>query len=199
VERDFQSLFVNNSLLTLFVNAMYTICYYPALVLFAVWAFRLHRRQYYMVRNVFVVSACIAFLCFALFPTAPPRMLYDLGFIDTMAKQGTGEYSSSAMRDLANPYAAMPSLHFGWTLLIGVATVYIARPRWLKMVGVLVPLFMFVAIVATGNHFILDAMAGAVVVALAYGLVKMYPSLKKGFNNTVLKRRLVGERGKATQ
>jgi membrane-associated phospholipid phosphatase len=180
VERNFQSLFVDNSLLTLFVNALYTICYYPALVLFAIWAFKRHRKQYYIVRNVFVVSAITAFVCFALFPTAPPRMLSDLGFIDTMSRQGTGDYSSPAMRNLANPYAAMPSLHFGWTLLIGVATVYIARRWWLKVVGVLVPLFMLIGIVATANHFILDAIAGAVVVGLSYSLVRLFYRWNEG-------------------
>jgi len=197
VENNFQSLFLGNAFLVGLVNLLYTICYYPALFLFGAWAFMRHRKQYYTVRNIFVVSAIIAFVCFALFPAAPPRMLSDLGFVDTMAQNGVKDldYSSSVARALSNPYASMPSLHFGWTLLIGTATVYIARPRWLKVVGALVPFCMLVAIVATGNHFILDAIAGAVVIGLAYGLVRLYPRLKEGFKNNGLKRRLMGEKG----
>ena len=199
VERNFQSLFLGNAFLVGLVNLLYTVCYYPALFLFGIWAFRRHREQYYIVRNVFVVSAIIAFVCFASFPTAPPRMLSELGFVDTMKQQGGVDYSSSAARALSNPYAAMPSLNLGWTLMIGIATVYIARFWWLKVVGALVPFGMFVAIVATGNHFILDAIAGAVVIGLAYGLVRLFPRLKERFHNNGLKRRLLGERGKATQ
>jgi len=197
VENNFQSLFLGNAFLVGLANILYTICYYPALFLFGVWAFIRHREQYYTVRNVFVVSAFIAFICFALFPTAPPRMLTDLNFVDTMAQNGVRDldYSSPMARALSNPYASMPSLHFGWTLLIGTATVYIARPRWLKVVGAMVPFCMLVAIVATGNHFILDAIAGAVVVGMAYSIVKFYPSWKERFNNSRLKRRLMGERG----
>ena len=190
VEPNFQSLFLGNAFLVGLVNVLYTICYYPALFLFGFWAFIRHREQYYIVRNVFVVSAFIAFLCFTFFPVAPPRMLTDLGFVDTMKQYGSVDYSSSAARALSNPYAAMPSLHFGWTLLIGTATVYIARQWWLKVVGAMVPLSMLVAIVATGNHFILDAIAGAIVMGLAYSLVRLYPSWKYRFPNNGIKRKL---------
>ena len=181
VETNFQSLFLGNALLVGLANILYTICYYPALFLFGFWAFMRHREQYYTVRNVFVVSAFIAFICFALFPTAPPRMLTDLGFVDTMAQNGVRnfDYSSPMARALSNPYASMPSCHFAWTLLIGVATVYMTRHWWLKVVGAMVPLSMLVAIIATGNHFFLDAIAGAVVVGLAYSIVRLYPSVKR--------------------
>ena len=193
VEPNFQSLFLGNAFLIGLVNVLYTICYYPALFLFGFWAFIRHREQYYIVRNVFVVSAFVAFLCFTFFPAAPPRMLTDLGFVDTMKQYGSVDYGSSAARALSNPYAAMPSLHFGWTLLIGIATVYIARHWWLKVVGTMVPLSMLVAIVATGNHFILDAIAGAVVIGLAYCIVRLYPRLKERFNNSIVKRKLKEE------
>jgi len=197
VENNFQSLFLGNALLVGLVNLLYTICYYPALFLFGTWAFMRHRKQYYTVRNVFAVSAIIAFVCFALFPAAPPRMLSDLGFVDTMAQNGVKDldYSSSVARALSNPYASMPSLHFGWTLLIGTATVYIARPWWLKVVGALVPFCMLVAIVATANHFILDAIAGAVVVGLAYSLVRLFYRWKEGDTVFGFKRTPLRERG----
>ncbi len=190
VETNFQSLFLGNAFLVGLVNVLYTICYYPALFSFGFWAFIRHREQYYVVRNVFVVSAFIAFLSFTFFPTAPPRMLTELGFVDTMRQYGTVDYSSSAARALSNPYAAMPSLHMGWTLLIGIATVYIARQWWLKVVGAMVPLSMLVAIIATGNHFILDAVAGAVVIGMSYGIVRLYPSVKDRITNKYVNKKL---------
>jgi hypothetical protein len=179
IEPDLQSFFMNSTFLTHFFNTIYTIFYYPALIIFAIWAFRYHRQQYLVVRNVFLASAAIAFTCFALFPVAPPRMLYELGFIDTMATNGAVHYDSSILSSLANPYAAMPSLHFGWTLLIGIAIINIARSWWLKAVGILLPLGMLISIVATANHFILDALGSAVVIGLAYGTVKLLSTLRK--------------------
>lgn len=180
VEQDFQSFFLGNAFLIHLVNTIYTILYYPALIIFAIWAFKYHRQQYFTVRNVLFVSAAIAFLCFSFYPVAPPRLLPEFGFIDTMATHGAVNYGSTGLNSVTNPYAAMPSCHFGWTLLIGIATVHIARAWWLKVLGVLLPLLMLMSIVATANHFILDAVGGAVVIGLAYGIVKLFSALKKG-------------------
>ncbi len=182
VEREFQSFFLGNTFLMQLTNAIYTLFYYPALIIFGIWAYNRHREQYFVVRNVLVISAGLAFLSFALYPVAPPRLLPHLGFVDTMAQYGVLDYGSPGLRGLTNPYAAMPSLHFGWTLLIGIATFYVARAWWLKLMGILLPLGMLVAIVATGNHFVLDAIGGAVVIGLAYGLVLLFTKLRERAN-----------------
>lgn len=179
-ELDFQSFFLGNTFLIHLVNTIYTILYYPALIIFAIWAFIYHRQQYLVVRNVFVVSAAMAFICFALYPVAPPRMLPELGFIDTMATHGAVNYGSTFLSSLTNPYAAMPSCHFGWTMLIGIAIIHIAKAWWLKILGALLPLFMLVSILATANHFILDAVGGAMVIGLAYGIVTLFSTLRRG-------------------
>jgi membrane-associated phospholipid phosphatase len=72
----------------------------------------------------------------------------------------------------------MPSLHFGWILLVGISTFLIAKTIWLKVVGVLVPLCMLIATIATGNHFIIDLIAGAIVIGLAYGVVILFTRLR---------------------
>ena len=181
VEQDFQSFFVDSSFLTHLVNTIYTIFYYPALIIFAIWAYIYHRPQYFVVRNILLVSGAIAFICFALYPTAPPRMLPELGFIDTTGSSYNAvNYDSPLLKGITNPYAAMPSVHFAWTLLAGTATIYIARTWWLKALGALIPLCMLVSIVATANHFILDAIAGVVVLGLAYGIVTSFSRLRKG-------------------
>lgn len=172
-EPDFQAFFMDNAILTRIVDTIYTIFYYPALILFAIWAFTYHRQQYITVRNIFLMSAVIAFTCFALFPVAPPRMLPELGFIDSMAEHGVVQYESGILGQLANPYAAMPSCHFAWTLLIGTAIFHMTGRWWLKIVGIILPLGMLISIVATGNHYFLDAMAGALVIGLSAVMVRL--------------------------
>ena len=177
-EPHIQSWFLKSSFWVDAANAVYTYFYYPVLIIFAIWAYNRHRKQYSMARNVFLVSAGIGFICFALYPLAPPRMLLSFGFVDTMAQYGSLDYSESFFRTFSNPYAAMPSLHFGWILLVGISTFLIAKSIWLKVVGVLVPLCMLIATVATGNHFIIDPIAGAIVIGLAYGLVILFTRLR---------------------
>lgn len=186
VEQDIQSFFMDNAFLTHVVDTLYTILYYPALILFAIWAFAYHREQYVTVRNIFLVSAAIAFICFAVFPAAPPRMLPELGFIDSMAEHGVVQYESGFLGNITNPYAAMPSCHMAWTFLIGTAIFHIARSWWLKVVGIMLPLGMLTAIVATANHYILDAVAGILVIGLSAGIVRLLSTLRKEARSPVL-------------
>jgi hypothetical protein len=180
-ELDIQSWFIQSASLVHLANAMYTYFYYPVLSLFAIWAFTWHRTQYSMIRNVFLISAGIGFLCFAFYPLAPPRMMSELGFVDTMGEYESINYGSSFFGIFANPYAAMPSLHFAWVLLVGIDIFHIARSLWLKALGILFPVGMLVAIVATANHFILDAIAGALVIGLAYGLLVLFTRLRSKY------------------
>ena len=180
------SFFMDNVFLTRIVDTVYTVFYYPALILFGIWAFTYHRQQYVTVRNIFLVSAAIAFTCFAVFPVAPPRMLPELGFIDSMAEHGLVQYESGFLGQLTNPYAAMPSCHFAWTLLIGTAILLIARSWWLKIVGIMLPLGMLMSIVATANHFILDAVAGAVLIGLSACIVKLLGTRRKETKSPVM-------------
>ena len=178
-EQGFQSFFLHSTFLIHVVNTIYTIFYYPVLIIFAMWAFIYHQQQYLIVRNVLVISATIAFICFALYPVAPPRMLPEFGFIDTMATHGVLNYGSTLLNNITNHYAAMPSCHFGWSLLIGIATIHIAKAWWLKIFGALLPSLMLVSILATANHFILDAVGGAIVIGLSYGIVRLFYTTKE--------------------
>ena len=176
-EPGFQSFFVRNKVLLHVADTLYTLLYYPALILFFFWAYNSHQKEYYVARNVFLVSAGIAFVCFALYPVAPPRMLTNYGFIDAM--KDYINYNSPILRSLANPYAAMPSLHFAWTLLVGIGTFCIVKAWWGKLLGIFVPLAMLVAIVATANHFILDAVAGAVLLGVSYAVVMLFSTVRQ--------------------
>ncbi|MGW1520287.1 phosphatase PAP2 family protein [Streptomyces sp. NPDC002287] len=118
------------------------------------------------------LATVLALAGFWLFPLAPPRLMPDLGFVDTVhGAQDLAHPSYGAMTAISNQYAAMPSLHFGWALWCGVVAVVLAPKGWQKLLGALHPLITVCAIVATANHWVLDAVGGAAVVAAGFVLV----------------------------
>jgi len=125
------------------------------------------RGRYFQYRNIVVISLFFALFAYMVFPVAPPRMMEEHGFVDTMKSVGPGWYD---MRDVAayfNAYAAMPSLHFAWAAFFGVLF-FTNGGRLLKLVGVLYPSITLAAIVVTANHYLVDAVAGALLMALAF-------------------------------
>ncbi|MCX5258728.1 phosphatase PAP2 family protein [Streptomyces canus] len=120
-------------------------------------------------------TTLLALVGFWLYPLAPPRLMPALGVIDTV--HGVQDFSKpdyGTLTALTNQYAAMPSLHFGWSLWCGVVIAIIAPRWWMKGLGLLHPLFTVSAIVATGNHWVLDAVGGAAVVAGGFGLSYLF-------------------------
>jgi len=172
VEPRIQSFFLAESYRTHLANALYTVGYYPSLVLFAVWAYWRHRDKYMRIRTAFVISAVLAFAVFALYPMAPPRFFdgghagaEDLGFVDTLVTQW--HVKESLAQAFYNPYAAMPSCHFAWGLMIGIALWWMTKSAGGRTIGLLLPLATFVGITSTANHFILDALGGTAVTVLS--------------------------------
>jgi hypothetical protein len=120
-------------------------------------------------------TTLLALVGFWLYPLAPPRLMPALGVIDTV--HGAQDFSKpdyGTLTALTNQYAAMPSLHFGWSLWCGVVIAVIAPKWWMKGLGLLHPFFTVSAIVGTGNHWVLDAVGGAVVVAGGFGLSYLF-------------------------
>nr|WP_307625371.1 bifunctional glycosyltransferase 87/phosphatase PAP2 family protein [Streptomyces turgidiscabies] len=116
-------------------------------------------------------ATLLALVGFWLYPLAPPRLMPGLGVIDTV--HGVQDFSKpdyGTLTALTNQYAAMPSLHFGWSLWCGLVIAVVARKWWVRGLGLLHPLFTVSAIVATGNHWVLDAAGGGVVVLAGFGL-----------------------------
>ncbi|MEU2059053.1 bifunctional glycosyltransferase 87/phosphatase PAP2 family protein [Streptomyces sp. NPDC013455] len=138
----------------------------------------LYRRRpadYRWARSSLGFATLLALAGFWLFPLAPPRLMPTLGVIDTV--HGVQDFSQpdyGTLTALTNQYAAMPSLHFGWSLWCGVVVAVIAPWRWLKALGLLHPLCTVSAIIATGNHWVLDAVGGAAVVAAGFGLSYLF-------------------------
>ncbi|MER6404513.1 phosphatase PAP2 family protein [Streptomyces viridosporus] len=127
--------------------------------------------DYRWARSSLGFTTLLALVGFWLYPLAPPRLMPHLGIIDTV--HGVQDFSQpdyGTFTALTNQYAAMPSLHFGWSLWCGLVVAIIAPRMWMKALGLLHPLFTAAAIVATGNHWILDAVGGAIVVGAGFGL-----------------------------
>ncbi|MER7482365.1 phosphatase PAP2 family protein [Streptomyces sp. NPDC126510] len=127
--------------------------------------------DYRWARSALGFATLLALVGFWLYPLAPPRLMPTLGFVDTV--HGVQDFSQpdyGTLTALTNQYAAMPSLHFGWSLWCGLVIAVLARRWWVKALGLLHPLLTGVSIVATGNHWVLDAAGGAVVVAVGFGL-----------------------------
>ncbi|HEX5502730.1 MAG TPA: phosphatase PAP2 family protein [Thermomicrobiales bacterium] len=147
---------------------VYTYLHLPVLVAFAVWLYLRHQAWYAPFRNAFLVSAACALVVYALFPVAPPRLMPEYGFVDTLAVYSAISYELHTIRLFYNPYAAMPSLHVGWSLLAGIGFFWLGRNALLRLAGILLPLLMLCAVVITGNHFFLDALGGVCAVGAGF-------------------------------
>jgi hypothetical protein len=129
-----------------------------------VYLYMRHNGAFYFVRNTFAIAFAIALAAYAVFPTAPPRFLPEWGFIDSVSNF-TGvhvSHASASMNALFNPYAAVPSMHVAFALMIGWPLATLSRTPPAKLLWRLYPLLITFVIVATANHFLLDAVLGAI-------------------------------------
>jgi hypothetical protein len=153
------------------LSLYYMLGFGPLVAVVLIWLAAADRATYRWLRTALFVSVAIAAVIHVLLPVAPPRLVHGLGIADTVGLSGGHDTGSFAGVDF-NPYAAMPSMHVGWSLLIGVAGVRAFRPAPLRAFFALHPVLMTVTVVATGNHYLLDAAAGAAVVGVALLLIR---------------------------
>jgi len=132
-----------------------------------VWVYRSRRAYFAVVRTSLVISTAISLVVYVLYPAAPPR-LAELGFADTVTDQAHVNLSSDVLGSFYNPFAAVPSLHFGYALLVGVTVALLAKGRVARAIGWSYPAVMLLVIVATGNHFFFDAAGGALAIGFGY-------------------------------
>lgn len=136
--------------------------------------------DYRWARASLAFATVLALLGFWLYPLAPPRLMPGMGFIDTVhGPQDLANPDYGAMTAVTNQYAAMPSLHFGWSLWCGLVVLVLAPKLWMKLLALLHPLFTVCAIVATANHWVLDAAGGAAVVGAGFGLTYVLAGRRK--------------------
>jgi hypothetical protein len=146
----------------------YATLHYIVTPVVLVWLWRRRPHHYRGARTALVTATLIGLLGFWFFPTAPPRMMP--GFVDTLAKYhdwgwwGGAASAPKGLAGLTNEFAAMPSLHVGWATWCGWQLSRNTARRWLQVLGVAYPVFMFAVVVGTANHYITDAVAGLAVI-----------------------------------
>ena len=128
------------------------------------WLYLRHREHYAWARRSLLLATAIGLVLQLALPVAPPRMRGDLGFVDTAVAYGMSVYGDAGGHSLSNQYAAMPSLHVGWALLVAVVCVVALRSRW-RWLWVLHPAVTVLVVVATGNHWWLDSLFGLALVS----------------------------------
>ncbi len=156
-------------------NAIYIYGHWPVVAGTLAWLLVRHRALFPVFRSAMLVSGAIGIVFFILFPMAPPRFLPELGFVDTVMLRSEA-YRVLQPPSLTNQYAAMPSLHVGWNLLMGIAIFHATTHRAWKVFAVVMPLLMYVATIVTANHYILDGVAGSVVALAGLAIARKLSS-----------------------
>lgn len=166
-EPGLQAALINSDWLIDAANFLYINTHFIITTTFLVWLYLFHNHRFYFVRNMFLVAMAIALVGYALYPTAPPRLIPQEGFVDTIASFTPVEQDSNAVSLLVNKYAAVPSMHIGFALMVAGVAIASTRRRLTRALWFAYPIMVFGVIVVTANHFWLDAAAGAVVAAAA--------------------------------
>ena len=166
VEAPLQSAAFRSDLVVDLANWIYVWGHWPVIVATLVWLVLHNRERYLRLRNAMAVSGALGMAIFATFPVAPPR-LAAVGLVDTVSER------SAAYRVLQPPafvdrYAAMPSLHVGWNLLVGIAIASTAGAAIVRAVGWTLPPLMALAVVVTANHYALDVAVGVLLVLVGH-------------------------------
>jgi hypothetical protein len=162
-ELTFQKAALPHPLIVQFFNAYYAIMHVPALVIFLIWLFIRHRDRYASVRNAIALLTGIS-LIIQLIPVAPPRMFGELGFVDTAKLYGQSVYGAVGS-GIADQLSAMPSVHVGWAVAVGLVSVQISRSRW-RWLALLHPILTVLAVTVTANHWWLDGVVAVAILLL---------------------------------
>jgi membrane-associated phospholipid phosphatase len=144
-------------------NFMYVNSHFVMTTGALVWLYLRHNERFYFVRNMFMVGMGLALVGYVLMPTAPPRFFPELGFVDTIAYYVNVKHDSGLVTLFFNPYAAVPSMHVAFALMVAVPAMLVVRNRVAKVLWGAYPLLVTFVVLLTGNHWFLDAVAGALV------------------------------------
>lgn len=158
-----QRVFLHHPLIIQFFNLYYDTLHFPVLIACMVWLFIWHRAQYGRWRTTLVAFTGICLLV-QFIPVAPPRMLPGTGLVDTAVQYHESVYSTTAGFD-PDQLSAMPSVHVGWALLVAIAIIVTARSRW-RWLAALYPVMTTLAVIVTANHFWLDGIVAALILAV---------------------------------
>jgi membrane-associated phospholipid phosphatase len=170
-ELTFQRIIDSSGLLERLASWTYWMSEFAVLGLALLWVYLRRNESFTRFRNLLLTANGLGLVGYILLPTAPPRMFPDVGFVDTLAAFGTLNHGSGFIQIASNPYAAMPSLHAADALIVGAVLAAVCRRRIFKALWLLWPAWVWFCVMATGNHYLLDVVAGAGVAGLAWLLV----------------------------
>jgi hypothetical protein len=170
-ELSLQKVLLSSRLLIGAAAATYWLSQFFVLGLALFWVYFRQTESFTRFRNWLMLANVIGLIGYVLIPTAPPRMFPSLGFLDIEALFSGLTTSSKGVSAFANPYAAMPSLHAADALIVGVTMAFVCRRLWAKVLWCLWPPWVWFTVMATGNHFWLDCLAGVLVTLIAAPIV----------------------------
>ncbi|WP_433119464.1 phosphatase PAP2 family protein [Micromonospora sp. CA-246542] len=158
---------LSHTLLAQLANGYYAYVHFPATALTLVWLYLRHPARYLRTRRTLAVLTAAALAVHVVVPLAPPRLTALTSMVDTGSRYGPSVYGPPDTDALSNQYAAMPSLHVGWALAVAVALVAVTRGR-LRWLWLTHPLVTMLVVVATGNHYWLDAVVAAAMLGVVH-------------------------------
>jgi PAP2 superfamily len=179
-EQSWQDASLGSGLLVRFFNFIYFWLDFPLIAVLGLSMYAFRRPQYTFTRDAILFSGAVALVCYNLLPVAPPRLVPETGMIDTLQSYNNLSYQAQSTELFVNPYAAMPSLHVGWAVLVSIGVV-MAWPgnRLVLALAIVHPIAQSASTVVTGNHFFLDAVGG--LAAAAAGLAFAVFMQRRGY------------------
>ena len=177
-EAALNDVFVDVDLLGVLSSFWYATAHYLVTAAALIWLFRLGPRRYVPARRALVAATGVGLTLYLLLPTAPPRFLQ--GYVDVLAVHATvGWWGADAsapqgLGELTNQLAAFPSLHAGWSLWVAIIVQHHARNRWARGLAWAHVVITAVVIVGTGNHWVLDVVAGWAVIGAGFALARWW-------------------------
>jgi hypothetical protein len=174
VERTLNSLVAHTHWLAYVCDYYYATLHFVVTIAVLLWLYLRHPLRYRSVRSVLFATNIVGLVGFWTYALAPPRMFADRGFVDTVIAFHTwGSMASGDVAKASNQYAAMPSLHIGWSLWCAIVIVVLAERWWVRALGAMYPVATFFVIIGTANHYVLDAVGGVVAVALGFAIQRL--------------------------
>lgn len=174
VEHGIQRAIIDHDSVVTFANWVYIYGHWPLIAAVLCLLYFQARDRFRLLRNAMFISGAIGLVIFALYPVAPPR-LGILDVVDTVTER-SNSYRTLQPPGPINRYAAMPSLHFGWNMLVGIMLWNLTRNVAVRTFAVAMPALMAFAVIATANHYIVDVFAGGVVALTGLALARTLPS-----------------------
>ncbi len=174
-ERSLNAFVARNEWLAQSMDYYYATMHFIITIWVLVWLFARRPHIYRGARTVLVATTLIGLAVFYLYPLAPPRLLPGASYVDTLSVFHTwGSLADPKVAEHSNQFAAMPSLHIAWALWAALSVFFCARHLWIRILALAHPIITVLVIMSTANHYVLDAVGGALVLALGYGVQRIF-------------------------